>query len=152
MGPLFTSPMPPAGLGVRWDVSRRTNNALTALSKFNQADTTSHEAHCPTQEPSLDRCKWNVAPPYKARVDHTQRGQANGEFSRTTFFHSIYLCVYVFTQYLLAFVYKVWVYISGAVKSHSELLYRSVWFMSPAQVLRIMFPLETPDTVALFVI
>lgn len=47
MEPVFTSPVPLAGLCVCWAVTGSTNNALTALSNFNHIDTSSGVAHCP---------------------------------------------------------------------------------------------------------
>lgn len=45
MGPVFTSPVAPAGLCVCWAVTGSTNNALTTLSNLNHIDTSSGVAH-----------------------------------------------------------------------------------------------------------
>lgn len=96
MGPVFTSPVAPAGLCVCWAVTGSTNNALTTLSNLNHIDTSSGVAHYLVGKGSVTgQIRVNCLSGYMENMLFTG-GQVNGlcSGSRSAGVH-LCECVYV---------------------------------------------------------
>lgn len=169
---MFTSPVPPAGLWVCWAVTRSANNALAAPSNFNHVDTSPGVAmscwhRCCHWTDVSELCRGgstanvDYAPEVKqmscADVHLSVRASASCPCMQM-----LDTCLHTWSHVHALKLFFFWPFmcsnceVSGAARPCSESLDRSVWFTSLVWALLpsscIMSPLETADTVALFII
>jgi len=93
MGPVFTSPVAPAGSCVCWAVTGSTNNALTAPSNFNHIDTsnTVHRQRGYHRTDGGELCPRS----YKASVDYAL--EIRGHTHTHTHTHA-HICTHTYTH------------------------------------------------------